>query len=284
MRKWTKKKKRRIYFLTGIFASVVLLFVLAGMLRNAYLEFTAPSPAYDNEKQHFISKLVPHAQQIQKEHNILTSVTLAQAILESNWGKSELALKANNLFGVKGSAGAPLINMTTKEFQDGKWIEIKANFRKYASFDESLDDHANLFLNGTSWSKNKYRAVIDAADYKTAAKAIMDAGYATDPTYASKLMALIEDYDLTSYDQVGAKVIRNQLAGYKAKVKKDAEGIVYGMPYGLPGATKNEDLAFYARDTLNVLRVADTTNGKWVQFAVDGKTAGWVNADLIQRK
>ncbi|MEN2666815.1 GW domain-containing glycosaminoglycan-binding protein [Listeria aquatica] len=56
------------------------------------------------------------------------------------------------------------------------------------------------------------------------------------------------------------------------------------MPYGLPGATKNENLTFYARDTLNVLRVAETTNGKWVQFAVDGKTAGWVKADLIQRK
>ncbi|MEN2666816.1 glycoside hydrolase family 73 protein [Listeria aquatica] len=171
-------------------------------------------------KTAFHQQTRPRAQQIQKEHNILTSVTLAQAILESNWGKSELAIKANNLFGVKGSAGVPLINMTTKEFQDGKWIEIKANFRKYTSFDESLDDHANLFLNGTSWAKDKYRAVIDARDYKTAAKAIMDAGYATDPTYASKLTTLIEDYDLTSYDEVGAKVIRNQLAGTKQRLKK----------------------------------------------------------------
>ncbi|WP_036098201.1 glucosaminidase domain-containing protein [Listeria floridensis] len=252
------------------------------MLRNVYLEYTAPDPAYGNKEQRFINQLLPRAQEIQKEHNILTSVTLAQAILESNWGESALAQKGNNLFGVKASAGAPIVNMTTKEFQDGKWIEIKANFRKYQSWNESLDDHAALFLNGTSWAKDKYRSVIEAKDYKAAAQAIMDAGYATDPTYASKLTSLIETYDLTSYDQVGAKWLTNKRVSYQARVKKDADGTVYGMPYGLPGATKNESLAYYARDTITVIRKATTSTGKWLQFTVGEKTAGWVKAELIQ--
>lgn len=104
-----------------------------------------PDPAFHSKEQNFLNELSPRAQEIQAEHGILTSITLAQAILESNWGQSDLAQQGNNLFGVKGKAPQPMVNMTTKEFVDGKWIEIKANFRKYKDWNESLEAHAELF-------------------------------------------------------------------------------------------------------------------------------------------
>ena len=147
----------------------------------------------------FIQKLVPIAQNEQREHKILPSITLAQAALESNWGQSTLASKYHNLFGVK-SYGKNSVLLETKEYVNGQWITVKANFATYSSWESSVKAHTNLFVYGTSWNKDKYRAVLNAGNYKEAAKALQEAGYATDPTYAQKLISLIEQYHLDQYD------------------------------------------------------------------------------------
>jgi flagellum-specific peptidoglycan hydrolase FlgJ len=153
----------------------------------------------------FIKSLVPHAQRIQEKYKILASLIIAQACLESNFGRSGLAQNGKNLFGIKGSYNGQSVTMRTHEYQRGKKIWIDASFRKYPSWYESLEDLAKLYINGVSWDKNKYRSIIGETNYVMACKKVQESGYCTDPNYAAKLINIIEKYDLTKYDRVGNK-------------------------------------------------------------------------------
>ncbi|EAD9034726.1 GW domain-containing glycosaminoglycan-binding protein [Listeria monocytogenes] len=281
-----KKKQKRLIGIAGILLLVILVGVIVSVVRQQYLIMTAPEPdpAFHSKEQNFLNELSPRAQEIQEKHGILTSITLAQAILESDWGQSGLAQKGNNLFGVKGKSPQPMVTMTTKEFVDGKWIEINANFRKYKDWNESLDSHAELFLNGTSWNKDKYNGVIAADDYKKAAQELQSAGYATDPDYAEKLINIIEKYDLALYDRIEDKIYYDTKSTGFGNVKKDVSGAIWTKPYGLSGALKVEEINYYKREDLKLLREAKTDSGTWYQIAVDTEPIGWVKQELIDKK
>ncbi|MEN0951638.1 glucosaminidase domain-containing protein [Listeria monocytogenes] len=281
-----KKKQKRLIGIAGILLLVILVGVIASVVRQQYLIMTAPEPdpAFHSKEQNFLNELSPRAQEIQEKHGILTSITLAQAILESDWGQSGLAQKGNNLFGVKGKSPQPMVTMTTKEFVDGKWIEINANFRKYKDWNESLDSHAELFLNGTSWNKDKYNGVIAADDYKKAAQELQSAGYATDPDYAEKLINIIEKYDLALYDRIEDKIYYDTKSTGFGNVKKDVSGAIWTKPYGLSGALKVEEINYYKREDLKLLREAKTDSDTWYQIAVDTEPIGWVKQELIDKK
>lgn len=150
-------------------------------------------------QQEFIAKIAPAAVADMKKTRVPASLTIAQAILESNWGKSGLTQKANNLFGIKGTGTAGHVTMPTREFSAGKWITIDSNFRAYNSWAESIADHSKLILNGTRDKPTRYHGVL-GADYKSACYAIWKGGYATDPDYPGKLVSLIERYELHQYD------------------------------------------------------------------------------------
>ena len=143
---------------------------------------------------------------------ILPSVIVAQAILESARGTSELARKANNLFGIKGNYNGQSYTVKTKEYLNGKWTTVNAAFKKYPSYRESIIDHGNFFTS-TPWRAQNYQRVLNAKDYKTQAKALQACGYATDPQYANKLINLIETNNLSSLDgsnggnSVGYKIV-----------------------------------------------------------------------------
>ncbi len=265
---------------------IVLVGVIASVIREQYLIMTAPEPdpAFHSKEQNFLNELSPHAQEIQEKHGILTSITLAQAILESDWGQSGLAQKANNLFGVKGKPPQPIVTMSTKEFVDGEWIQVDANFRKYKDWNESLDAHAELFLNGTTWNEDKYNGVVAADDYKKAAQELQTAGYATDPDYAEKLTTIIESHDLQLYDRINDKIYYDTKSTGYGKVKKDVSGAVWTRPYGLSGAQKVEEINYYKREDLNLLREAKTDSGTWYQIAVNNEPIGWVKQELIEKK
>ncbi|WP_125705582.1 glycoside hydrolase family 73 protein [Lacticaseibacillus daqingensis] len=151
-------------------------------------------------KDAFIDRLAPYAQALQKEYAVLPSITLAQAILESDWGHSTLASQYHNLFGIKGSDPATTKLLATKEYVNGQWVTVKARFRVYDSDVASMKAHALLFVNGTAWNANQYLAVRQAKDYKTAAYALKAGGYATDPDYPEKLIRVVETYDLNRLD------------------------------------------------------------------------------------
>ena len=141
---------------------------------------------------------------------ILPSIIVAQAILESARGTSELARKANNLFGIKGNYNGQSYTVKTKEYLNGKWTTVNAAFKKYPSYRESIIDHGNFFTS-TPWRTQNYKRVLNAKDYKTQSKALQACGYATDPQYANKLINLIETNNLSSLDgNTGGNIV-----GYK---------------------------------------------------------------------
>lgn len=92
------------------------------------------------------------------------------------------------------------MNLETKEYINEEWIVIQGDFRVYDTWEESMDDHTRLFVNGVTWNPRLYENVLLAKNYKEAAQALQDAGYATDPTYAEKVIHVIESYDLNKYD------------------------------------------------------------------------------------
>lgn len=161
----------------------------------------------------FLEKIKQGAIDTWKTHKILPSLVGAQAILESGWGKSELAKNANNLFGVKANKDwkGDIYPVVTKEFIDGEWIEIVANFRKYKDWNESVLDHANFFTE-SQFRKDNYKHVFGETDYEKAVKAILvpvaKYGYATDPNYADKIIRVIQENDLVEWDKIalGTKV------------------------------------------------------------------------------
>ncbi len=154
-------------------------------------------------RQHkaFIREIGPIAKEVDKSFDLLPSITIAQACLESDYGKSDLSQKYNNLFGVKGNNPNTSAVLKTKEFEKGKWIEIKARFQIYDSYEASIRAHARLFQKGTTWDAKQYRHVLAAKNYEAQAHALVKDGYATDPDYADKLIKLIEEYDLARFDK-----------------------------------------------------------------------------------
>ncbi|MFC7054561.1 glycoside hydrolase family 73 protein [Enterococcus alcedinis] len=186
--------------LAGLFLIVLsFVFSLKGLVDEApRFEQQQENQQLSNEA--FIERLVPHAQTLQRGYGILPSIIIGQAILESNWGKSELSSKYNNLFGIKSFGHSDFVTLDTQEYVNGQWITIQGDFRVYQTWEESMDDHTMLFVNGVDWSPQKYEAVLTAPSYKEAAIALQEAGYATDPTYAEKVIQVIEAYDLAQYD------------------------------------------------------------------------------------
>ena len=157
----------------------------------------------DQNQRHFLSAIKQGAMDGAKE-GILPSITAAQAILESGWGRSELAkVPNNNLFGIKDSEDwhGEIVTVPTQEYLNGDYITVNAAFRKYASWNDSVVDHAKFFTS-TEWRKNNYRKVVNETDYRIAAQELKNAGYATDPSYAGKLISLIEAYKLYEWDAV----------------------------------------------------------------------------------
>lgn len=147
------------------------------------------------------------------KNGILPSITIAQAILESGWGSSELCRKANNLFGMKKSLsgdnwgsewdGKIYAVKTKEEEKDGKIIEILADFRSYNSVAESVKDHNKYLANAKNGNKLRYDGMIKCKDYKTAAQLLLSGGYATDSKYPDKLCNIIEKYNLDTFDYAG---------------------------------------------------------------------------------
>ena len=192
-------KQRRLLPSRILMVLFVLFFVFFGALTFLGKSIIEPLNS-SREKEEFIVQISGHAKVLQEQYDLLPSISIAQAILESDWGTSELATENKNLYGIKGSSPENTVMMETKEFENGEWIEIKAPFRKYDTWQESMDDHALLFVNGTNWNADQYTTVLTAENYQEAAQALQDNGYATDPTYAEKLTRLIEQYQLHQYD------------------------------------------------------------------------------------
>jgi len=171
----------------------------------------------------YIEKYKDMAVRQMQLYGIPASITLAQGLLESAAGTSDLAQKANNHFGIKtgGTWKGPVF---TKD-DDAK----NERFRRYRDVAESYEDHS-LFLK----NRQRYAALfsLQPTDYKGWAHGLKAAGYATNPEYAKKLISLIELYELHRYDRVkkhistsrkrAAQESRNKQAHQQAQPRKTA--------------------------------------------------------------
>jgi Mannosyl-glycoprotein endo-beta-N-acetylglucosaminidase len=146
----------------------------------------------------FIAAVGAAAQSSMKTTGVPASVTVAQAILESDWGRSRLTRQGNNLFGIKALNGPGpdgVVTLATWEHLSGGDVLVQAPFKAYYTLEQSIDDHGRFFRG------SRYAAALAVAgDPRAFARAIQDAGYATDPSYASKLIGLMDKYNLYRFD------------------------------------------------------------------------------------
>jgi peptidoglycan hydrolase-like protein with peptidoglycan-binding domain len=163
------------------------------------------------EKDEFIRSIKEGALKGFKDYGILPSLTIAQAILESAWGSSELAQKANNLFGIKALPGwkEKKITMKTAEWYRNKKEIMTAEFRYYDSFNSSIEDHNKLLSIG------RYTSVRRCTDYREACQKIYDCGYATDPSYPEKLIKIIEQNKLYEFDRTEYEIFDDKIRRFQ---------------------------------------------------------------------
>ena len=192
------------------------------------MEYTANS---------FLAAIKPYVIEDMKKSGILASLTASQALLESNKGNSGLAVKGNNLFGIKGSYNGQSVKMETTEYYGGKPFKVMADFRKYPSWAESIEDHSALFNR-----LDRYKNLRGEHDWKKATKYVKEDGYATAPDYTSTLQSVIQRYRLMEWD----------------------DEVLYGQP-DLAPKTGNP----YREPLINVKFNSRGNNVRWLQFELN---------------
>lgn len=166
---------------------------LAAMSREEFVEYIGRLAAVDMQTS-----------------GILASVTVAQSILESGYGKSELALKALNLGGMKTELsgntwasvwdGRTYIKDTTEQREDGSYYTITAAFRSYPSVVAYLADHSAYLAGARAGDGLRYADVVGCRDYRRAFEIIKAGNYASSLDYVNKLCAVVERWNLTRFD------------------------------------------------------------------------------------
>ncbi len=130
---------------------------------------------------------------------VVPKAVAAQAAIESRWGESELAREGNNLFGVKAgqSWSGPVLELPTWEVVDGHRIETVARFRRYEGFEEAVQDYVSI-IGRLDWYRDAREAARygDPYGYLYGLEGRGEPGWATDPGYASKILALMRTYNL----------------------------------------------------------------------------------------
>lgn len=156
-------------------------------------------------QEKFIGTVLEGAIKNYEKHKVLPSVTIAQAILESGWGKSDKAVKYNNIFGIKADKSwkGKKVKLTSKEWSKGKMRTITTYWRVYDSIEASILDHGN-FLAIRPWYAKA--GVFRASNYVQQISAIKKGGYCTDPKYVSNICRIINTYDLWKYDPEGKEI------------------------------------------------------------------------------
>ena len=149
----------------------------------------------------YIDKYSDLAVEQMKEHKIPASITLAQGLLESGAGLSELAKKSNNHFGIK--CGSSWNGKTVRHDDDAR----QECFRAYRNPRDSYEDHSVFLTRGARYA---FLFKLEITDYKGWARGLKKAGYATDPSYANRLITIIEDYDLYKYDRRSGRTPKPQ--------------------------------------------------------------------------
>ena len=149
----------------------------------------------------FIKSIADRVRILAGKNNLYASIILAQAILESGSGQSNMTQQYFNIFNITGAYLGKSISFKTEEFSGNNPYYIEQSFRVYSNYDQALDDYINLMIKGTTWNSEIYAGAwkSHAKTYQEAAQALQGI-FATDPEYAQKLIEIIEEYNLNFYD------------------------------------------------------------------------------------
>ncbi len=190
---------------------------VAGAERPRPPLLSAANPATPTD---FVHQLSEPAREASRRTGMPAPLILAQAALETGWGRREIPTadggNSHNLFGIKAGANwdGPTTEVVTHEYINGQRTRVVDRFRVYDSYAEAFADHGRLI------SENpRYAPVLDAADAKQAAQALQNGGYATDPAYADKLVALMDQIG----GLVGAGPARERVALATRRDPRDAD-------------------------------------------------------------
>lgn len=152
------------------------------------------------ERSVFVSAASELAVEEMRRTNVPASIKIAQSIVETNWGTSILAREAQNYFGIKCKSwwtGTTFYKVDDDRDATGKLIP--SCFRAYETMQESFTDHSDFLLNSPFYTS---LFNLDPMDYKAWAHGLKKCGYATDKSYALKLIDIIETYKLNQYDKI----------------------------------------------------------------------------------
>lgn len=200
-----KLVKRIILFICmiGVMFVVGLFLLQKTFFKDDDDKEVVSEPVGDLSVEQFIGMIGETARDLARENDLYASVMLAQAILESDKGRSKLASEPNfNLFGMKGTYQNESVEFETLEDDsNGNMTKIVAGFRKYPSYEASMQDYVDLLRGGVSWDAHFYEATFksNTSSYQDVT-AYLTGTYATDSSYEEKLDKLIEQYDLAQYD------------------------------------------------------------------------------------
>ena len=222
-----------------------------------------------------------------KKSGILASISAAQFILESGYGKSELGQNANNMFGMKKSLsgntwtgstwdGTSVYTKKTQEQNaDGSYETITADFRKYPCVEDSVADHSAYLLGAKNGRSLRYKGIKGMTDYKKVAQLIKDGGYATSLSYVDNLCNIIEKWNLTQYDTDSSTIPDdtpsnpNTVTSFPAtpfSVKVIIDDLNYRSEPSMKGKVNGQT----GRGTFTIMEVK---NGGWGRLK---SGAGWI--------
>lgn len=226
-----------------------------------------------------IKKIGSAAVKQYSKYKILPSLTIAQAILESGWGKSELSKKYHNYFGMKWveGCGTKYVTFKTQEQRaDGSYYTISARFRKYSSLQKGIVGYYNFL------QYPRYANLKGVTDYKTACKLIREDGWATSLSYEQLLVTLIEQFNLTDYDKKVIAKKKKSTKKKKATLKVGSKVKVTGYIYwGGNGGNKIKK----KKATMYVVDIVSSKDYKYcygVSLTKGGVRQGWAHKKSLK--
>jgi LysM repeat protein len=227
---------------------LVTIMVIAQIIKPVYSN-TNPAFYWEDPAVGYIKKFAPIAQKEMSYSGIPASIKLAQAIVESEMGRSTLAVNSNNHFGIKcGSQWTGKSYYKVDDDKDENGSLIESCFRAFDTPEESFKAHSEFLTDPKKEKRYGFLFELAPTDYNSWARGLKDAGYASDPSYPDKLIKIIERYNLYKYDSDVNIDSKNS----KREVVKDTKSSKSKLEEKSTSKNKNEaELAVYSISKIN---------------------------------
>lgn len=255
--------------------------------------YTGGATSVFASNKEFIDEIAPRAIAVANqdgEEGLWPSLMIAQAAHESAFGRSSLSSPPyHNLSGIKGSYNGKSVLMWTWEVFEGSRVDILDGFKHYPSYNESLQDYANLMRRGISWSRDYY-----SGTWRSNSDSVWDVlenkglrGYATDPNYYIKIGNTIDAYNLTQYDNLKLEDVKPEVIENVSNSKSVSySGLLLSgysidtLPWGMKGFQRVGLTREYSNQLVKVVK--ESQNGAYLLIELNGKLLGWVDHKSVR--